>query len=80
VRLIAGLIVLVGAALAVTLDVRWAYLSAFVALGLTFAGFSDICPMGILLGKMPWNAARECKTPVAPISSDAGAVRGSESL
>jgi rhodanese-related sulfurtransferase len=74
VRLIAGLIVLLGAALAVALDVRWVYLAGFVGLGLTLAGLSDICPMGILLGKMPWNAARQCKTPVAPISTDARAV------
>jgi len=80
VRLIAGLMVLFGVALGVILDVRWVYLSGFVGLGLTFAGLSDICPMGILLGKMPWNAARECKTPVPPISSDARAVQGSASL
>lgn len=71
VRLVAGLIVFVGAVLAVAVDVRWAYLSGLVGIGLTFAGLSDICPMGILLGKMPWNAARKCKTPVQVTPGDA---------
>jgi hypothetical protein len=30
----------------------------FVGAGLTFAGATDICMMGILLAKMPWNQAR----------------------
>ena len=79
VRLIAGLIVLIAAVLAVSHDVRWVYLSGFVGLGLTFAGLSDFCPMGILLGMMPWNAPRECKTSVAQVSGDARAAAGSES-
>jgi rhodanese-related sulfurtransferase len=74
VRLVAGLIVLLGAALGVSLNVHWVYLSGFVGLGLTFAGLSDICPMGILLGKMPWNAARQCQTTRPAISSDSRAV------
>lgn len=55
VRLIAGLIVLVGAVSAVTVSPRWIYLSGFVGLGLTFAGLTDICGMGMLLARMPWN-------------------------
>jgi rhodanese-related sulfurtransferase len=74
VRLGAGLLVLLGAALAVSLDVRWVYLSGFAGLGLTFAGLSDICPMGILLGRMPWNAARQCQTTRPASSSDSRAV------
>ena len=73
VRLIAGLMVLLSTALAVALDGRWVYLSGFVGLGLTFAGLSDICPLGTLLGKMPWNAAVECQTPITVVSSDARA-------
>lgn len=74
VRLIAGLIILLAAFLARVLDVRWVYLSAFVGFGLTFAGLSDICPMGILLGRMPWNTARGCKTTSARISGDVPAM------
>jgi rhodanese-related sulfurtransferase len=55
VRLIAGLLVLAGAVAALTLHPRWIFLSAFVGLGLTFAGLTDICAMGALLSRMPWN-------------------------
>jgi rhodanese-related sulfurtransferase len=55
VRLIAGLIVLIGAVAAITVSPRWIYLSGFIGLGLTFAGLTDICAMGMLLTRMPWN-------------------------
>jgi hypothetical protein len=55
VRLVAGLIVLLGVAAALALDRRWIFLSCFVGLGLTFAGVTDICAMGELLVRMPWN-------------------------
>lgn len=60
VRLGAGLLVLSGAVLALTVNLNWLFLSAFVGLGLTFAGLTDICPMGIALGKMPWNGQSHC--------------------
>lgn len=60
VRLGAGMIVLAGVALAVTTNMHWVYLSAFAGLGLTLAGLTDFCPMGLLLSKMPWNAPRNC--------------------
>jgi len=55
VRLGAGLLVLAGFTLALTLNPRWMFLCAFVGVGLTFAGLTDICTMGMVLGKMPWN-------------------------
>ena len=63
VRLGAGLLVLAGAALAFTVDANWLFLSAFVGLGLTFAGLTDICPMAEILAKMPWNGRSQCKVP-----------------
>jgi hypothetical protein len=57
VRLIAGLIVLAGTLLAVFINARWIYLAMLVGAGLTFAGLSNICGMGILLAKLSWNAA-----------------------
>jgi rhodanese-related sulfurtransferase len=63
VRLAAGLLVLTGAVLAVTANLHWLYLSGFIGLGLTFAGITDFCPMGVLLCKMPWNSARHCVIP-----------------
>ncbi|HME12879.1 MAG TPA: rhodanese-like domain-containing protein [Candidatus Acidoferrum sp.] len=65
VRLAAGLLAFTGAALAATVDVRWLYLSGFIGLGLTFAGLTDVCPMGMLLGKMPWNSTPR-SVPVTP--------------
>ena len=65
VRLGAGLIALAGAVLALAIDIRWAYLSAFVGLGLTTAGLTDFCPMALVLGKMPWNGPRQCASPEA---------------
>jgi rhodanese-related sulfurtransferase len=66
VRLIAGSLVLLGAVLSLTFEPRWVLLSGFVGLGLTFAGFTDICPMGLLLGKMPWNGAKQSASLAPP--------------
>jgi hypothetical protein len=64
VRLGAGLLILTGAALAALLHPYWILLSGFAGLGLTFAGLTDFCPMGLLLAKMPWNrAARQRPVP-----------------
>lgn len=60
VRLGAGVLVALGVVLGVIVNSSWIYLSGFVGLGLTFAGLSDICPMGMLLGKMPWNRGNYC--------------------
>ena len=57
VRLGAGLLVLAGAILALTVNPVWVLLCGFVGLGLTFAGLTDICAMGIILERMPWNKA-----------------------
>lgn len=58
VRLIAGLLVLVGTVLAVTVSFNWIYLSMFVGAGLTFAGLTNVCGMAMLLAKLPWNQPR----------------------
>lgn len=55
VRLIAGLLVLVGSVLATLGYGTWLYLAMFVGAGLTFAGLTNICGMALLLGKLPWN-------------------------
>jgi rhodanese-related sulfurtransferase len=65
VRLIAGLLVLVGTALALGVNRHWVYLAGFVGLGLTFAGLSDICPMAVLLSRMPWNRPRRLHSAAA---------------
>ena len=57
VRIVAGLLVLVGALLSFV-HPYWAGLAAFVGAGLVFAGVTDTCGMAIMLGRMPWNQAR----------------------
>jgi len=69
VRLGAGLMVLTGLLLAWRLGTAWLGLAAFVGAGLTFAGLTDICAMGMLLAKMPWN--RACKPVSVPQITDA---------
>ena len=60
VRLGAGVLVLIGVILALTVNPLWVFLCGFVGLGLTLAGLTDICAMGILLEKMPWNGRSHC--------------------
>jgi rhodanese-related sulfurtransferase len=55
VRIAAGALVLVGAALGVFVHPYWMGLSAFVGAGLMFAGITDTCGMGMILARMPWN-------------------------
>jgi rhodanese-related sulfurtransferase len=55
VRIAAGLLVLLGSVLALTVDPLFAALPAFVGAGLVFAGVTDTCGMGLLLARMPWN-------------------------
>jgi rhodanese-related sulfurtransferase len=64
VRLAAGLLVLTSVVLSLTVYAPMLYLAGFVGLGLTGAGLTDYCPMGVLLGKMPWNHASK-STPAA---------------
>lgn len=64
VRLAAGLLVLIGTVLAVTVHPAWIYLGMFVGAGLTFAGLTNICGMAMLFAKMPWN--RPAKTAARP--------------
>ena len=55
VRIAAGLIVLVGAVLALTVNPWFAAVSGFVGAGLAFAGITNTCGMAMLLAHMPWN-------------------------
>ena len=53
-RLVAGLLVLLGLALSHVWPVAIA-LAWFIPLGLVFAAVTDSCMMGMLLAKLPWN-------------------------
>jgi hypothetical protein len=51
----AGLLITTGASLGHFVNYSFWALSAFVGVGLFFAGVSGFCGMAILLEKMPWN-------------------------
>jgi len=55
VRIAMGLLVVAGVALGALVHPAWYALAAFVGAGMIFAGITDICPLAILIGKMPWN-------------------------
>ncbi len=61
VRLAAGILVLTGTVLAVSVSTSWVYLAMFVGGGLTFAGITNLCPMAIGLAKLPWNKSQTCQ-------------------
>ena len=66
VRIAAGLLVLTGAVLAITVHPWFIGLSAFVGAGLAFAGITDTCGMAMLLSRMPWNSAGPAATCTPP--------------
>lgn len=55
VRIAAGSLVLSGTLLGYTVSPAFYGLAAFVGAGLTFAGLTDTCAMGMALARMPWN-------------------------
>jgi rhodanese-related sulfurtransferase len=55
VMIAAGLLITTGASLGHFVNYSFWALSAFVGVGLFFAGVSGFCGMAILLEKMPWN-------------------------
>ena len=59
VRIVAGLLVLIGVVLGVLVSPGFVGISAFVGAGLVFAGITDNCGMAMMLAKMPWNQVKE---------------------
>ncbi len=55
IQLIVGIGVLTGVILSVTVSPWFLIVPGFFGAGLTFAGLSGTCALGILLGKAPWN-------------------------
>jgi glyoxylase-like metal-dependent hydrolase (beta-lactamase superfamily II)/rhodanese-related sulfurtransferase len=58
VQLIAGSMVLAGVALGVLVHPGFLAIAAFFGAGLTFAGATGTCGLGLLLLRMPWNRPR----------------------
>jgi len=75
VRLVAGLLVVMGAMLALTVNPHWLYLSGFVGLGLVFAGLTNICAMASLLCKMPWNRSRRLRPAATSVQGQTCSLR-----
>lgn len=55
VQIVAGLLILIGVVLSLTVSPYFIILTAFVGLGLTFAGISGFCGMANLLMLLPYN-------------------------
>jgi len=55
IRIGAGLLVVIGFALAASVNPAWLALPVFVGCGLIFAGVTGFCGMGVILSRMPWN-------------------------
>lgn len=77
VQLTAGLMALTGGILGFTVNYWLFLIPTFVGFGLTMAGSTGFCPMGILLARMPWNqngqaATNSCCTPASSSSSSTG--------
>jgi hypothetical protein len=58
VRLVAGLMVMMGVVLAAFIDPLWIWFSGFIGAGLVFAAVSGVCGMASVMAAMPWNQAR----------------------
>lgn len=60
VRIAAGLLAGTGGALALAVNPLFAIVPALVGTGLTFAGITDTCALGMLLAKLPYNRRASC--------------------
>jgi rhodanese-related sulfurtransferase len=69
VRLVAGMLTLIGTLASVFISPGWVYLAMFVGAGLTFAGATNICGMAVVLAKLPWNKARATTAPMGEVSA-----------
>jgi len=59
IRIVAGSLVFIGVLLGSLVSPYFYGLSGFVGLGLIFAGVTDICPMAMVIARMPWNQIRD---------------------
>lgn len=59
-RIAAGSLAVLGCALGYFIHPYGYGLAAFVGCGLIFAGVTDICPMLMVISRMPWNQGQDC--------------------
>ena len=55
-HLVAGVLIVISFALFRSKDPSWIYLALLPAFGLLLDAFTDVCPMSLMLRRMPWNA------------------------
>jgi rhodanese-related sulfurtransferase len=60
-RMVMGFLVLIGIGLALAVHPWFIGLSAFVGMGMIFAGITDRCPLSQVVARMPWNQVPEEK-------------------
>ena len=63
VRIAAGSMAAVGGALALLVNPYFALVPLLVGSGLVFAGVTDTCTLGMLLGRLPYNRPASCDVP-----------------
>jgi rhodanese-related sulfurtransferase len=74
VRIVAGALLLTGTLLGTFWHPGFLVVPGFVGAGLVFAGITDICGMGMLLARMPWNQlGNGSGQPLSPTCSKGGA-------
>ena len=62
VQIVVGSLSAVGAALALTVNPRFALIPLVTGCGLLFAGLTGFCGLALLLAKMPWNKTSTCNS------------------
>jgi rhodanese-related sulfurtransferase len=60
VQIAVGSISAIGAALALSVDARFAIIPLVTGCGLLFAGLTGFCGLALLLAQMPWNRSAKC--------------------
>ncbi len=58
VQLVIGIVSAAGAALALAVNSWFALLPLFTGCGLLFAGLTGMCPLALLVARMPWNQSQ----------------------
>jgi rhodanese-related sulfurtransferase len=59
VRIVIGLLVVVGVVLGLTVNPLWQILSGVMGAGLVFSGLTDWCGIAMIIARLPWNRGRQ---------------------
>jgi rhodanese-related sulfurtransferase len=62
VRIAAGLLIFSGSLLAIFVHIGFIAIPTFIGAGLTFAGITNTCAMGMMIARMPWNQGGQQST------------------